>query len=113
MARPRLSDKQLLKALALRIRQAREAKGWSREKMAEVLETTPDSIYRWESGRSMVSVPNARRLSRVLSVEFAWLLGVDPPGLRKGEEELLRMWRGLSDEEKIALKLLLRRVTKA
>jgi transcriptional regulator with XRE-family HTH domain len=110
MPRPRLSDKQLLKALASRIEQARLAKGWSRERVAEVIETTPETIYRWESGRSGVTVPNLRRLARVLSVEFAWLLGVDPPGLRKGEAELLRLWRRLADDERRASLLLLRRL---
>lgn len=110
MPRPRLSDKQLLSAIADRVHEARLAKGWSRERVAEALEVSPEMVWRYEVGRSAISVALLRRLSRVLSVEFAWLLGVDPPGLRKGEEELLQLWRRLAEEERLGLKLLLRRL---
>lgn len=107
---PRLSDKQLLKALAGRIKEARLAKGWSRERAAEVLEVSPETVRRHEAAEHTPSIPMLRRLSRVLSVEFAWLLGVDPPGLHKGEEELLQLWRRLAEEERLGLKLVLRRL---
>lgn len=110
MPQRRPTDKQTQKAIAERIQEARLAKGWTRERLAEFLEISPEMVWRYEAARNPVSVLQLRRLSRVLSVEFAWLLGVDPPGLHKGEEELLQMWRRLEDQERIALKLLLRRV---
>lgn len=107
---PRVSDKQLLRALSGRIKEARLAKGWSRERLAEVIEVSPETVRRYEMAGMTHTLPLLRRLSRVLSVEFAWLLGVDPPGLHKGEEELLQLWRRLAEEERLGLKLLLRRL---
>jgi transcriptional regulator with XRE-family HTH domain len=109
----RLSDGLIIKAIAGRIREARQAKGWSREKVAEVLEVSAETVRRHETGETTASIPMLRRLARVLSVDYAWLLGVDPPQLRKGEGQVLRLWRGLGEKERLGLKLLLRRLMKS
>lgn len=104
---PRLSDRQLSKTIRDRIRSARTAKGWSQETLAEVLELSQDAIQKYETGKRQLTLPTLRRMARVLSVEYAWLLGVNPPRLQGGEEMLLRVWRKLSDRKKVAWMALL------
>jgi len=108
----RPTDRQLRNALAARLKQARAAKGWTLEQVAEALELAPETVWKYEAGKIALSVVMLRRLARVLSVEPAWLLGVDPPTLRKGEDEVLQMWRRLSEDERQALKTLLKRLLK-
>jgi transcriptional regulator with XRE-family HTH domain len=106
----RLSDRQHRLALAGRIKQARLAKGWGRERVAEVLEIAPGTIWKYEAGEIEVSLPMLRRLARVLSTDLGWLLGIETPNLREGEDEMLQAWRGLSEEERRVLAGLLNRV---
>lgn len=86
------------------------AKGWTQERLAEAVDVEPGTIWKYETGRLQIAVPMLRGIARALSVEFAWLLGVDPPALRKGEDELLRLWRSLGDTERRALLVVLRAI---
>lgn len=104
----RPTDRQLRLALAARIKQARTDKGWTREEVAEALDLTPETIWKYETGRITIPLPSLRRLSRALSVDYAWLLGVKVPGLDKEQLRLLEAWGRLTEEQKRAVLVVLR-----
>lgn len=57
-----------------RIRTARELAGLSVRELADLVQRTPLTIYRWESGQNRPSVPDSRVLCDVLLCDPVWLL---------------------------------------
>ena len=87
-----------------RIAAARKAKGWSQEKLGQMMGLSQQAIAKYEGPRGDVSGETLLQLSGVLGVTVSYLLGVDG-----GEEEDPRMseirgiFDSLSDEGKTAL----------
>lgn len=78
-----------LVAIGARIREARTAKKLSQNKLAALVESTGESISRYELGKMEASVTVLTRLADVLGVDFEWLRRrarpckrVGPPGSR-------------------------------
>lgn len=59
-----------------RISEARMAKGWSQQRLAEELGTTQQTIQRYESGSRDVKSGTIIKLSKALGVTVAYLLGM-------------------------------------
>ena len=57
-----------------RLRLARTRKGMTRKDAADRLRRNPDTITRWETGRTSPTVDELRALSEVYCVDPAWLL---------------------------------------
>jgi len=74
----------LRQAMGKRIRTAREALGWSQERLAEAISVGPDMLGRYERGAKFPSHLSLVRLSDVLGVSVDALLG------RRGSEKLAR-----------------------
>jgi transcriptional regulator with XRE-family HTH domain len=68
--------------VGMRIRRAREAKGWSRFDLAIALEVSPSSIQRWEEGK----LPSVNRL-----VKLAEVLEKSPDYLTEPPERQLEL----------------------
>lgn len=60
-----------------KIAEARIAKGWSQQDLAERLETTQQTIQRYESGARDIKSSVLVSLSRVLGVTISYLLGME------------------------------------
>ncbi len=60
-----------------RLKEIRIEKGVSQVELARLVQTTNDSIYSWEKGRSQPSVEAIRRLCRALGVSADYLLGLE------------------------------------
>lgn len=92
----------------LRIKDARNARGWSQEKLAEAMGTTQQSIQRWESGQDIKS-SQILELSKTLNVTVSFLLGVDSDSQYQqivstdNERELITHFRQLSHKAQQAL----------
>jgi transcriptional regulator with XRE-family HTH domain/tetratricopeptide (TPR) repeat protein len=69
----------LQKGSSLSLREAREERGWSQEKLAELIGITPVTISRWEHGSHFPSPYFRQKLSEVLGKTPAELGLVPPP----------------------------------
>ncbi|MCM1438626.1 MAG: helix-turn-helix domain-containing protein [Roseburia sp.] len=59
-----------------RLKEARQDKGWTQKQLASAINTTDDSVYSWEKGRSQPSIELICRLCEVLEVSADYLLGI-------------------------------------
>lgn len=63
-----------------KIREARRARGWTQQDLAERMGTTQQTIQRYERGTRSLRASVLARLSEVLDVTVAYLLGMDDEG---------------------------------
>jgi len=61
-------------ALGQMIKDAREAKGWTRARLAVEMETSEATVRNWEGGRNTPPMPRAARLCRLLRLTAAAML---------------------------------------
>lgn len=64
-----------------KIAEARIAKGWSQQELAEKLDTTQQTIQRYESGARDIKSSVLIKLSSVLGVTISYLLGMENAAL--------------------------------
>ena len=60
-----------------RLKESRLEKGFSQVELAKMVQTTNDSVYSWEKGRSQPSIEMIRKLCVALSVSADYLLGLE------------------------------------
>lgn len=63
--------------MGYKIAEARKAKGWNQQKLAEMMGTTQQQIARWETGQRDPKADVVIKLSALLGVTVSYLLGVD------------------------------------
>ncbi len=92
----------LAKAVARRIRQARERAGLTQEALAQRVRVETTTLSRYERGELGVSLEMLDRLADALDVPVRSMLepGAAVPGLRRDEDEVLRAYRTLSASQK-------------
>ncbi len=111
MPRPNYTDRDLLRLVGARVRQARERKGWTQEQMAERLSVGPETVSRYETGAIPLSLTMLVRVAGALGVEPVSLLPAPKKGQQKADDELLGRWKALdADGRRIVLDLLRRLV---
>ena len=75
----------------IRLRQARELRGWNQGDIAERAGMPASSIAHFESGSRRPSFDSLRRLANALEISTDYLLGrVDDPGLAQAGDPLFR-----------------------
>lgn len=91
----------------LRIKEAREARGWTQEQLAAAMNTTQQTIQRWESGQTDPKSSVIVEISRVLGITVSFILNIDENGeakvLSDDEHELIDCYRSLSTKAQRAL----------
>ena len=93
----------------LRITEARNARGWSQEQLAEAVGTTQQTLQRWESGRTDPQVGKVEAVSAALGVTMSYLLGVSDEmypvvdGLSPDERRLLDLYRATDARGRAAI----------
>lgn len=71
--------------VASRVQMARQAKGWSRQRMAEVLGLrTRRRIEKWESGENRMTAAQIHTVARILDVQPGWFFADFPDGTGDG-----------------------------
>ena len=60
-----------------RLKECRLEKGFSQVELARIVQTTNDSVYSWEKGRSQPSIDMIRKLCVALCVSSDYLLGLE------------------------------------
>ncbi|MCI8458613.1 MAG: helix-turn-helix transcriptional regulator [Clostridia bacterium] len=61
---------------AIRLKELRTANKMTQQTLAKEVQTTDDSIFSWEKGRSQPSIENIRRLCKIFDVSADYLLGL-------------------------------------
>ena len=61
---------------AKRLKEIRVENELTQKQLAELLQTTDDSIYSWEKGRSQPSIEALRKICVALNVSADYLIGV-------------------------------------
>lgn len=84
----------------LRIQEAREARGWSQEKLANAIGTTQQTIQRWESGAVDPQISKVEAISGALGVTVSFLLGVETAAPAPDERELLSLYRRMEPDQR-------------
>ena len=92
----------------MRIREAREALGWSQERLATAIGTTQQTVQRWESGVTDPKGSQIKAISKAMGVTVSFLMGMDEPGsdevgLTYDERDLLNLYRNMDDMHKSTL----------
>ncbi len=92
----------------LRIKEAREARGWTQEQLAMEMETTQQTIQRWESGQTDPKSSAIVEISRILGITVSFIMGIDNESdetktLTDDEREILACYRALSAKGKRAV----------
>lgn len=91
----------------MNIRQARKARNWTQEQLAEAVGTTQQTINRWESGNTEPKVSDLKKISSALGITLSFLLGIDEVGeseiLSNDEKKLILYFRQLSLKTKQAV----------
>lgn len=112
MGKRKHTDKQLEERLARRVRQARQRRKWTQERLAEALEVQPETVSRYESGRVPLSMAMLYRVADALDVDVESLVGTGPKGLTLAESALLERWRLLDAEGQRAITELVKVMTR-
>jgi transcriptional regulator with XRE-family HTH domain len=86
-----------------RIREARDARGWTQAELAKRANTTQQAIQRYESGEREPKVSAVISMAAALGVTVPYLLGIDhndAPSLPSDEARLLSCYRSLGAEDR-------------
>ena len=101
---PRAQDRELLRAVGGRIRQLRQARGWTQEDLAVRTQLQPSAVSRIESGRAGFTLTMGATLARALGVSLGRIVDAPPPSdLTSDEAALIDAWRLLPVERRRAL----------
>lgn len=89
----------------LRIKEAREARGWTQEQLAAEMNTTQQTIQRWESGQTDPKASVIKEISRVLGITVSFIMNIEDEGnevegLSTDERKLLKYYRQLPNDRK-------------
>lgn len=71
--------------IGARIRSARRAKGLSVNALSRLIDRHLHTVYTWEQGKGLPTVPDALALARVLDVTIGWLLEGERTTTRRKE----------------------------
>lgn len=113
MSRPRNKDPKLAQAIGRRVQAARERRGWTQERLAEMLGVQAETVSRYETGAIPVSVATLMRLADVMNEPVEELLLVKETTAPYGSDEdaeFLSLWRALDPEGRQVVLDLLRRL---
>lgn len=77
------------KKIGDRVREAREARGWSQEQLGRAIGYSDVAVGHWERGKNQVSVDNLIKISQALNYPLVWLLTGETPSRTDTLRELL------------------------
>ena len=73
------ADQKKDREIGLRIRQAREQKGYKQDELGPMIGLSANAAAQWETGRVRPSVKNLEKLAPVLGTSVSWLMNGDHP----------------------------------
>lgn len=108
---PRKRTPDIIRIVGARVAQARRARGFSQELLAEALGVAPVTLSRQETGHRAMSLSMLAEIAGVLEVRLADLLDAEvalpEPKRDPIEQEIVRLVKGLDDERRdLAIRVL-------
>ncbi len=106
------TDQKKDREIGLRIRQAREQKGYKQDELGPMIGLSSGAAAQWETGRVRPSIKNLEKLAPVLGTSVSWLMNGDHPDEQarahtNTEFETLQIMRKIpADHHDIAMKML-------
>ena len=101
---PRKRDEDVVKRVGRRVAQARNAHGFTQEKLAEAVGIQPVTLSRLETGDRAMSLSTLAGVSAALGIRIGDLLGderpLPTPKYGPDEAQLLRAFASLEDKQK-------------
>lgn len=95
----------LLSEIGFRLYTKRKERGYTQEKLAELMDVTPQTISYAESGKKAMRAENIVKACRVLNISADYLLmGTEPTAPMS---ELEQKISGLSNEQKIYVNIII------
>ena len=92
-----------------RLKECRLKKGYTQQYVALTLGIKSPSVSNWESGKTFPTTENLAALSELYDVPLDYLMGkedekgtADTPALSQEQQEVLRMYNELREEDKKA-----------
>ena len=102
---------EFLAVLGNRVAETRKAAGITQEELAEALDTTVQTISRWERGHMALSLQRLKGMADVLGVGLGGLLDVHRPRPKPNpDDEIQRIWRRLDPKRRELLLRIARNV---
>lgn len=101
-----MDSSQLLKEIGLRLSQKRKEKGYTQEKLAELVEVTPQTISYAEQGRKAMRPENIIKICTALNISTDYLL-MGKESSESSFDVLERKFENLTSEQQIYIKLIL------
>lgn len=93
--------------MGYKIKQARNARGWSQGELARRSGTTQQAIQRYESGKREPKVSAVVSMAAALGVTISYLLGLDDDEsdgeMTRDERHLLSAYRATDERGKVAI----------
>ncbi|MCA9629698.1 MAG: helix-turn-helix transcriptional regulator [Myxococcales bacterium] len=109
---PRSRDHHLLRQIGQRVAEARTARGYTQERLAEAVGIEPVTLSRWETGHRAVSISTLAVIADTLGVGLGDLLDVTralpSTDYAPDESALLRGYRALTDARRDLVRRLVR-----
>lgn len=90
----------------MRIKEAREARGWTQEQLANALGTTQQTIYRWETGAVDPQASKVMAISEALGITVSYIMGYDKKSQNvdtDDEQELIALYREMTAQQRDAM----------
>lgn len=102
-------------SIGLRIREARQRKGWTQDQLAQAVDVSRSAVAQWETGRAGQVTGNLTRIATVLDVGVEFLTHGDdkrsPMLATQGNElALLRLYRECAPDDQDLLLRMARRL---
>ena len=66
----------IMEIFTQRLKELRKERGLTQKQLAEVLETTDDSIFSWEKGRSQPSIETLQKICNSFNESADYLIGL-------------------------------------
>jgi len=70
-----------------KLRAVRIEKGWSQGRLAEAIDASEASIYRWERGITSPSIADIEKVAKALGVNVGDLIDLNPTRRRRSREK--------------------------
>ena len=95
----------------LRIKEAREARGWTQERLAVEMNTTQQTIQRWETGQTDPKASVIKEISKLLGVTVSFIMNVNETetsvsSLSSDEKQLISNYRKCNSDMRSTIRSL-------
>lgn len=90
------------------LRKFRTEKGYTLEKLGDMLDVSPQAVYRWEAGKTEPNMKTVAKLCKIFNCTADELAGLYTQPLTRDERDLVVLFRDASPETQRIVMAILR-----